>query len=1843
MSDSPSRPASVRVGTQPLVASSSLAHLPGFTVREEVQRGSGHVIYRATRERDQRHVLLKVVSGDTATRHDAEALRREYEVLREVDAPGVPAVLDLVAQGDRVALVLEDAGGNNLKALLAGSRLDLATALEIGISLTATLDGVHRRGIVHADVNPNNVLADVHGKQAVLLNFNLASRSPIEPPSLGHPNVLRGTIAYMAPEQTGRVNHPVDNRSDLYSLGVTLYELLTGTLPFDSDDPLELVHHHLAQAPPPLHEVDDTIPQPVSAIVLRLLAKVGEGRYQGAGGLRADLERCLDEYLTTGTVAEFALGQHDVPDRFTIARRLYGREAEVARLQRAFDEATEGVALVLVSGYSGIGKTSLIQELYQSISRRRGYFTGGKFAQLGGSPYDAMAQAFSDFTRQILTEDEPQVAAWKATILQAVGLSGQVLIDVIPSLELLLGKQPPVPRLGATESQNRLNWAFRQFLGVAADEARPLVLFLDDLQWADLATLQLLETLPRNRDIKGLLVIGAYRDNEVDAAHPLHQALASVRDGAGCVEEIELGPLALEDLTRMIADALRCSLERASPLGRLVLRKTDGNPFFVTQFLAELHRNGQLEFDHALREWRFDLDRIETVHLTANVVDLMARRILRLAPGGRNLLTTAACIGNRFAAATIATLQDSTPEAMAEHLREAIDEGLILSEQGESCESGSDAPGGLTYRFLHDRVQQAAYALIPETERPSLHLRVGRLMRETAGAVAEREGHLFELVKHLNIGAALIDDPAERLELAKLNRDAGSRARSSAAFGAALRYFRKAAELLPPSAWATHYGLVFPLHLAIAECEYLAGLFQEAEATLESLESRAASLLDQAEIAALRIVRYENTSRYAEAVVSGRAILAQLGVELPEDDEAISELLESEVETIQALLDNRTIASLVELPPMPGAATRMTMRILAAMWAPSYLSGAQRLTRVISATMVRLSLQHGNSEESAYGYVTHAITVGPERGDYRAALEWGELALAVNDRLTDKRLSAKIHQQFNAHVNPWRNPLATCIPHAREACRIGLETGDFTYAGYGAFTETWAGFLTAENLDAYERAHEATPALLEEIKMTDLVDAQRLFLNWGRALQGRTAGRLSLSSADFDETRYAAAHGPNPFFLFFLHVARLHVFYMMEEYSRAYEEAKRAGEVSFAVGGTIWPVMLSFWRGLTVASLSPSVSEADRVGAWAELTGAWESLGILAEHCPENFRCPASLLAAEMHRLEGRASLAVDLYEDAIRYAREVNSTQYEALANERYGKFWLARGQRQAVEVFLTDAYRGYLRWGATAKARDLMRRYGEAIVAPAPEAMLAQPMTLTTVETEPGFLDLATVMKAAEAITGEMELPRLLDTLMRILIENAGAQRGVLVLDREGEWLVQAEGSTARGIVNVLQGQPPTDAVVPAAIVNYVRRTAESVVLADAASEHAFALDPYLIDNQTKSILCTPVLSHGMLVGVVYLENDLITGAFTADRIRVVQMLSSLAAISLRNADLFAEVSKLRDRYQAENVYLQEEIKTQHGFEDIIGRSPAFVRVLQLVEQVAPTDATVLLIGETGTGKELVARAIHRMSPRGDGPLINVNCGAIAPGLIESELFGHERGAFTGAVARKIGRFELADGGTLFLDEIGDLDPSLQVKLLRVLQEGEIERVGGTKTITVDVRIIAATHASLEDAVQDGRFRSDLFYRLNVFPIHTPPLREHPDDIPLLTRYFVMQYAAKLGKRIDTIPKRVLDALTAYAWPGNVRELRNVIERSVILSTGPTLQLAGWIAPGRGRAVPQGADTLDQIQRDHILQVLERTGWRVSGPRGAASVLGLRPTTLESRMKKLGIQRPTPSHDIS
>jgi len=1432
-------------------------------------------------------ILLVAPAGEHTARESLKRLEHEYALRALLDPDWAARPVALAPREGRMTLVLEDPGGEPLDRLL-GRPLDVTQFLRIAIPLAVALRRVHERGLIHKDIKPANVLVDMSSGRAWLTGFGIASRLPREHRGPEPPEVIAGTLAYMAPEQTGRMNRSVDSRSDLYALGVTFYEMLTGTLPFTATDSMEWVHCHIARQPVSPDERVAGIPEALSAIAMKLLAKTAEDRYQTAAGVEADLRRCLAAWEAFGRIDPFPLGTQDASDRLLIPERLYGREREIDTLLAAFDRvvAHGTPELVLVSGYSGIGKSSVVNELHKVLVPPRGLFASGKFDQYKRDiPYTTLAQAFQSLVRPLLGQSEAELGRWRDALGEALGPNGQLIVNLVPELELVIGKQPPVPDLPPQDAQRRFQMVFRRFLGVFARKEHPLALFLDDLQWLDTATLDLLEHLITHSEVRNLLVVGAYRDNEVGPAHPLLRTLEAIRKTDARVHEIVLAPLGLDDVGRLIADALHCDLERARPLTQLVQEKTGGNPFFAIQFFTELAEEGLLVFDPVAAVWQWDIEGIRAKSYTDNVVDFMAGKLKRFSATTQEALKQLACLGNVAEVATLALVHGETEEAMHVALWEAVRAGLVFHQES-------------TCKFLHDRIQQAAYSLIPDDHRADIHLHIGRVLLAsmTADQLAE---HLFDVANQLNRGATRLIDRDEKAQVATIDLRAGRKAKASAAYASARAYFSAGMALLDERDWGSRYELTFSLGLERAECEYLSGNFEKAEQLTAELLARAASKVDQAAVYQVKILLHTVKSENPQAVASALTCLHLFGIDLPAHP--TFEQVRAEYETVLQTLNGRPTEGLIDLPLMTDPELQAAMQVLSVLTPPAYFTDLH-LFCLLACRMVNLSMQHGMSGASTLGHALLGFILGPVFHRYGEGYRFAKLACELVEKHGFIACKAMVYHARGT-VAFWTQPIATAIDFMRATFRTAIETGDLTFACYGLYQSVTGPLLRNDPLDAVWRESERALDFAREAKYGDAADIIRSQQRFIATMQGRTATFSTFSDAHFDEATFEAQLTGDRMTLMicFYWILKLKARFLSGDYAEALAAADKVKPLLSAAAAQIQVLDYFYYTALTVAALYEKASADEQTG-WRELlTSHREQLREWAENYPPTFADKHALVLAEIARLEGRALDAMHLYDQAIQSAREHGFVQNEGLAHEVAARFYAARGFETIAHAYLRNARHCYLRWGAEGKVRQLEKAHPQIREAPGPSpptAMFGAPVEQ---------LDIGAVVKASQAISGEIVLDRLIETLMTIALEDAGAERGLLILLRGDTLQIEAEARTDRKKVEVtLRQETVGPSELPESILHTVIRTQQSVILDDASAQNPFSADEYIRQKRARSVLCLPLVKQAKLTGMLYLENNLASHVFTPARISVLNLLSSQAAISLENTHLYRDLQE-------------------------------------------------------------------------------------------------------------------------------------------------------------------------------------------------------------------------------------------------------------------------------------------------------------------------------------------------
>lgn len=1547
--------------------------LEGYRLLEAVYSGAKTLIYRGVRLTDQQPVIVKLLRAEYPSFAELVRFRHQYTIAKTLDFPGIVQPLALEIYRNKYALVMADEGDVPLTTL---GPLSLEEFFSVAIQLAQILTQLHQKRVIHKDIKPQNILIHPPTRQVKLIDFSIATQLPQQNLPAQSPHVMEGTLAYMAPEQTGRMNRGLDYRADFYALGVTFYELLTGQLPFQTTDPMELVHCHLAQQPLPPIQKKPAIPSVVSDLILKLMAKTAEHRYQSAFGLRHDLERCQREW-SQGKISHFRLGERDICDRFTIPEKLYGRTSEVATLLAAFDRiATQNPEqpamssqseLLLVAGFSGIGKTALVNEIHKPIARQRGYFVKGKFDQLQRNiPLSAFVQALRDLMRQLLTEPAAAIQTWKAQILAALGDSGQVLIDVIPELELVIGQQPPAPDLSGAAVQNRFNLLFQKFIQVFTTQTHPLVIFLDDLQWADSASLKLIQLLVGATETTHLLLIGAYRDNEVTSAHPLMLTLTAIRETGAVVNQMTLAPLTFPVLNELVADTLSCSLPQANPLTELVFQKTNANPFFATQFLKSLHQEGLISFDYTYNGWQCNLAQIRALAISNNVVEFMTVQLQKLPDATQKSLKLAACIGNQFDLATLAVICEQSPAQTAADIWPALQAGLLqpLSEvykffQAEAAahqlqDSSSSTLLSLSpvcsYRFLHDRVQQAAYSLIQEAEKQSTHLTIGRLLLQNT-AEAEAEGRIFEIVNQLNVGAALIQHPAERERLAQLNWMAGRKAKLATAYTAAVDYLSLGIQMLSDDSWQHQYAFSLAIYEEAAEAAYLNGNTQQMFDWLNVIQQQAVTLLDTIKAHEVKIQADFAQNRPVDAVNTALQILKPLGVNLPQDPKFYDVSLA--LWKTQLALAGKQVDTLLDLPLMTDPTKLAAIRVLASVMSAAYVC-SPNLFILIALKILNLSLQYGNIDLSAYAYATYGQILCGAVGNIPKGYQFGQLALQLLSKLNAKKLKARVLLVVHDYVTHWQSHVKETLQPFLEAYQSGLETGDLEFATRSAMVYSYHSYFLGRELTHLEQELRNYTVVIQELKQFRYIHMNERYHQVVLNLLGKAHDPCRLVGEAYNEDELLPLHfqadDRNAIFNVYFHKAIL--CYLFQKYDLATENITQSKPYLGGVFGLLIVVLFHFYESLIYLAIFPQVSSAEQKRILQQVNANQRQLKLWAHHAPMNHRHKFYLVEAERYRALKRPMLALEAYDRAISLAAEHGYGNEAALANERAAQFCLEQGKARFAQTYLADAYYHYARWGAQAKVTDLEARYpqldlilkGQMAIQSANGTKANQALSSTETITATHLdlseaLDLATVLQASQALSGEIRLERLLSTLMQVAIENAGAEKGVLLLPNADQWLIQAKVTQDRNHPQSLQIDLLRQSLsaqlgdVPMTLIHYVAQTCTSLTLEDA-SRQATA-DPYLQQQQPRSVLCMPILRQGNLVGILYLENNLTTGAFTQDRLEVLNLLMAQAAISLENARLYEQLEEYSSTLEARIEMRTQELEAARRNAEVANRA--------------------------------------------------------------------------------------------------------------------------------------------------------------------------------------------------------------------------------------------------------------------------------------------------------------------
>ncbi len=1498
-----------------------MERIQDYEILEKLIETRDSFIYRGRKEGEDSTVIVKVLKMNFPSATMIARFKQDYKIIMDMDFEGIIKTHEIICHDEKIVLILEDFNGIYLCEFLEkNNTFNTESFLKIGISISEAIGEFHKRNIIHRNINPDTILIDPNNSWVKITGFGTPFY--LEYSKIWNSNLLQDSLLYISPEQTGRMNHVVDYRTDLYSLGVTFYKMITGVFPFESNDLLEIIHSHIAREPVPPIEQRENIPKIISDIVMKLMSKNPDDRYQSAFGLMSDLKECLKRLDSNGKIQPFELAKRDISSSFIIPQKLFGRDKEIDILISAFDRVSNinkandsdpgSHEFVLITGSPGTGKSAVVNEIYKPVNERKGYFISGKYEQFrSDTPHSAIVQAFQKLLRLILSESDEKINIIREEILEAIGINGKIITDIIPDLELIIGKQPEPAKVGSDETRNRFNIVFEKFINVFTKKEHPIVLFLDDLHWADIASLQLIGKIVTSHKIRYLFIIGSYRDNEVSELHPLTGTLKEIEKAGIRINRITLSDLTVNDVKDLIVNFLKCSEDSAYSLSELICRKTGGNPFFVNEFLHTLYNEKLIEIDSNLG-WKWDIYRINQISITDNLVEFLSHKIIRLPERLQQLLKISACIGNRFDLETLASLLSLSIDKSLILVNEAIDEGFIRIS-------------GNLYIFAHDRIQEAAYSLLPDEEKPLVHYRIGKLILDKTDE-SDLQNRLFYIVDQLNFGSCLITDTREREELARLNCECGIKAKKSAAYSHALNYFKTGISLLEEQCWESQYDLTLSIHTEAVEIAFLSGDFNLMERYASMVIDYVKKTYEAVPVYKTIIRTYIAQNNIRRALDTILDVFEKLGFSFPENPSKI-QLLKAWLK-IRPHLSLEKIDSLIDLPEMTDPHNLAIAQMITLLGITTYIANP-KLMILTAFTEIWFSIKHGLCNAHAFGYIGVALVLADFRGDIEVGYKLGNLALRLVKKINAVSDQSKAICLYNQCLSHWKDHLKTIRPDLMKSYYIGIETGDLYWSAASINFYDYFGILVGNELTELEQQMSKNNKIIKQLNQKFLVSHHCIYWQTVLNLLGRNDSPMELTGTALDEKQMRPSweKSSNGTILGTFYINRLVLRYIFCDYQRAIADFVTATGYLSSLTGGVNIRDHAFYSSLAILALYRDVSKSERREYEKILGQNLKKFRKWNKHAPMNNEHRLALIEAERARVLGNLNRAEVLYESAIELSKKNEYLIEEAIANELAGKSYLSRGNSKFAKVYLQEAYACYARWGALAKLKQLQELYPELLSQFDKDSISRNiiPDKSTSIAASQ-IIDINTVVKASQAISGEVDLGKLLVKMMRLAIENAGAQKGFMLLEDNGKYFVEAEGHIDSEEVRVLESIPiEIHEGLSISIVNYVIRKTGLLILDDASAGGDFISDPYIAENKPKSILCIPIVNQGKLTGILYLENNLLTGAFTKERREMLNLLSTQMAISIENAKFYG---KLEDKVLGRTKELME---SEKRFRDI------------------------------------------------------------------------------------------------------------------------------------------------------------------------------------------------------------------------------------------------------------------------------------------------------------------------
>jgi len=1860
--------------------------LLGYKIQTKLYESNNTLVFRANGH-GTNSVILKVLKSKNPTNEESQLFHNEYNLTLSLSSlTKVIKTYGFERDGDRLIMLMEDFGATSLDKLLNQAGFSIEQVLNIAIAVIEGLDEIHGASIIHKNINPSNIVMNPDNGQVKIIDFGIASSFINNKESiLQNFNIVEGTLSYIPPEQTGRIDRAIDHRADFYSFGATIYELLAHKPPFNATDHMDLIHCHLAKEPVPLSSLLSDIPEMISKIVMKLMSKDAKERYASARGVRADLQKCVDFIKKRGRISSFLIDSESNNQTLKIPQKLFGREKETELLQATFTRVLTGKKeIVFVKGSAGIGKTLLIHQLEQDIRENNGIFISGKFDLLHQSiPYTGIIQAFRQLARYLLTRNDHELNKWKKIIQKALGNQGYEIIELVPEFKTILEPKSPVSRLGGHEARNHFYLMFENFLSVFAGQKHPLVLFMDDLQWVDPSSLELIKQIISSPVIESVFIIGAFRDNEVGVGHPLQAMLERLTKKNFEYQSIKITPLDLPAVSQMMAECLNCPPDLSRPMAQWIHTRSLGNPFHSKELLVSLHEQKKLAYDIAQNMWKWNLKDIQALSLPKSITELLAKKIQVLNRPTQNILVLAACIGTTFELSTLTIVCERSRDKILEALKETIEAGLILEVDDKLKLSPEKEilDKDIFYRFAHDRIHSAAYNLMPGDKKPKIHWQTAQLLLRKLPE-RQKDARLFEIVNHLNKGITIPNYGPEQKELVRYNLKAAQKAKASAAFDQACTYFKIGINLMescnapnPETKepdilhWQESYELISSLYLGAIETAYLSARFDEVERLGRIFLANAADLSDQLRFYSIKVQACYALNLMEEAVSTALYALGLAGIHIPNKPKKW--VIAFEYLKTSLLLSSKSMDSLARMPTASDSKKLLILNIMRNTLLPSYYVNAD-LFPILVFNAIRISIRNGSTVDSAFAFAGYGMILSCFMGKLEKGYQFGCLAAQMLEDFNTNELGAKILVTVSAFTTHWKKHLKNVLPDLKKAQEYGLETGDFQFAASATHLNSYYRFFLGENLAELKKKSKTNKRVIKRLKQETLYQFQNMHLQTIVNLTEKCDAPHKLTGRYYDEEVMLPIHlnACDGGALFNLYLQKIILCLLFDHPQKAIENISVAKKyLSSQRGATV-----QFYFYSSLLSLNAGNQKLKRL---KQVKKNQKKMKNWAKSAPMNYEHKYLTIEAEYKRVKNQPEKAALFYDMAIKKAREQGYIQEAAIAGELAGRFYLNMNKSDKARDYLKQAWHDYFKWGATAKLSQLEICYPDVFPV---QARSIQPsfdsagQTIINISGE--VLDWDAVLKASVSISSEIHFEQLIEKLMQIVTKNTGAQRGILfLLDNNELREAAAFPNVPKQKKRLNSGGVENCSLVPKSVIHYVERMKESIVFDLDDNDHLFKNDPYFVTQCPKSVLCFPLQYKSKLMGIFYLENTLVAGTFTSHSLEGLKILSAQISVSLENARLYRGLDRQAKKLKSVNKKLQKEIehrskietelkgyrdkikkdldvqtlkllknkqilakiadesKLRHRFQNMIGKNDQMQKIYDLIEDLSDVNSNVLITGESGTGKELVAQALHSSGSRRDHEFIRVNCSALSENLLESELFGHVKGAFTGADNNKIGRFQKAGNGSILLDEIGDVTLHFQKRLLRVLQEREFEQLGDTKIIQMNARVIASTNKDLNKKIKDKSFREDLYYRLKVMEIKLPPLRERKEDIPLLINHFLSEFNNEMSKNITMISEDTYRILLSYHWPGNIRELKNILEYAVVTCKNAVItpeNLPRDFGFMQEDNIMSAAISDTSNNKEEILQALDKAKWNKTK---AAKLLGIGRRTLYRKLKQHSI----------